>query len=255
MEQKEFIQKVVPLREKLMAQALCIVEDSADAEDVVQEVFLKLWYMRKELSQYNSVEALARQITKHIALNRIKAKRIRVAETLTDTLPLTDGVTPQIELERREELRQVMQLIDRLPGLQQSVLRLKHIDGYEVEEIASLTGSTPEAIRMNLSRARKRIKELCRVVVGACAVACLIVGVVWLNREEPFNPYEGSYIVRDGERITDLEEIHPLLEQTLREVAEREAAVLQTIERINREEQEREERLRQLLSETTQRDY
>ncbi len=247
MEQKEFIQEVVPLREKLMAQALRIVENAADAEDVVQEVLLKLWYMRKELSQYHSVEALARQITKHIALNRVKAKRVRAAESLTDTLPLTGNVTPQIELEHRDELRQVMRLIDRLPDLQQSVFRLKHINGYAVEEIALLTGSTPEAIRVNLSRARKRIKELCRAVLGVCAVACLIVGVVWLNRKEPFNPYEGSYIVRNGERITDLEEIQPLLEQTLREVAEREAAATRTLERINREEQEREERLRQFL--------
>ena len=37
---------------------------------------------------------------------------------------------------------------------------MKHVDGYEVEEIASLTGSTPEAVRMNLSRARRRVKEL-----------------------------------------------------------------------------------------------
>jgi RNA polymerase sigma-70 factor (ECF subfamily) len=37
---------------------------------------------------------------------------------------------------------------------------MKHIDGFEVEEIASITGSNPEAVRMNLSRARKKVKEL-----------------------------------------------------------------------------------------------
>ena len=44
-----------------------------------------------------------------------------------------------------------MRLINKLPGLQQTILRMKHVDGFEVEEIARLTGSTPEAVRMNLS--------------------------------------------------------------------------------------------------------
>ena len=43
-----------------------------------------------------------------------------------------------------------MRLINKLPGLQQTILRMKHVDGFEVEEIAGLTGSTPEAVRMNL---------------------------------------------------------------------------------------------------------
>jgi RNA polymerase sigma-70 factor (ECF subfamily) len=37
---------------------------------------------------------------------------------------------------------------------------MKHVDGFEVEEIAAITGSAPEAIRMNLSRARKKIREI-----------------------------------------------------------------------------------------------
>ena len=52
-----------------------------------------------------------------------------------------------------------MKLIDRLPGLQQAVLRMKHLDGLEVEEISEITGTSPDAVRMNLSRARKWIKK------------------------------------------------------------------------------------------------
>lgn len=58
-----------------------------------------------------------------------------------------------------EEMEEVLQAITTLPDLQQAVLRMKHIEGFEVEEIARLTGSTPIAVRTNLSRARKRIRE------------------------------------------------------------------------------------------------
>ena len=63
------------------------------------------------------------------------------------------------QLEQKDSLEHVMRLINKLPGLQQTILRMKHVDGFEVEEIAGLTGSTPEAVRMNLSRARKRVRE------------------------------------------------------------------------------------------------
>ena len=60
--------------------------------------------------------------------------------------------------DRLDQYRSV-EVIGTLPDLQQSILRMKHLEGFEVEEIARLTGSTPVAVRTNLSRARKRVKE------------------------------------------------------------------------------------------------
>jgi RNA polymerase sigma-70 factor, ECF subfamily len=50
-------------------------------------------------------------------------------------------------------------IIDRLPTLQQAVLKMKEIEQYELEEIAAITGTTNEAVRVNLSRARKKVRE------------------------------------------------------------------------------------------------
>jgi len=146
------------LREQLFFYAQRLLEDIEDAEDIIQEVFLKLWYMRNDLRSYNSVPALSVQITKRLCINRIKVRRRRY-EGLEATTLTSDMPTPEVELEQKDNLNQVMRIIDRLPGLQQTILRMRHIDGFEVEEIAELTGSKPEAIRMNLSRARKKIKE------------------------------------------------------------------------------------------------
>jgi RNA polymerase sigma-70 factor (ECF subfamily) len=59
-----------------------------------------------------------------------------------------------------EEEERVMEMIRTLPDKQQTILRMKHIDGMEVSEIARTTGMTEEAVRQNLSRARRRIISL-----------------------------------------------------------------------------------------------
>ncbi|MDH6306503.1 RNA polymerase sigma factor (sigma-70 family) [Parabacteroides sp. PF5-5] len=159
MGQEQFKQEVLPLREQLFYYAQRLLEDLEDAEDVIQEVFLKLWYMRDDLGSYNSIPALSVQITKHLCLNRIKVRQ-RSREGLDTVVLTSQTLTPEVQLEQKDQVAQVMQIIDQLPGLQQTILRMRHVDGFEVEEIAELTGSKPEAVRMNLSRARKKVKEM-----------------------------------------------------------------------------------------------
>lgn len=159
MEQEQFKIEVVPLRGKLSGCARRLLDDPQDVEDVVQEVFLKMWYIREELDRYESVEALAVQITKHLCLNRLRAFRYR-QEKLSDSAVITADDNPHVALEQKDSVSQVMHIMELLPGLQQTILRMKHVDGFEVKEIAELTGSSPEAVRVNLSRARKKVKEL-----------------------------------------------------------------------------------------------
>ena len=75
MEQEQFKKEILPLREKLFLYARRLLDNPEDAEDIMQEVFLKLWYMRGELDYYNNVMALSVQITKHLCLNRMKGGR------------------------------------------------------------------------------------------------------------------------------------------------------------------------------------
>ncbi|MCL1932708.1 MAG: RNA polymerase sigma factor [Candidatus Azobacteroides sp.] len=159
MEQAQFKKEVLPLRERLILYAERLLENKSDAEDIIQEVFFKLWSMRDELSNYKSVDALSITMTKHLCLNRLKANK-REREDLNGIVLMDDNLSPDEQLEQKDSVTQVIRIIDRLPGLQQAILRMKHIEGLEIDEIAALTGSAPEAVRMNLSRARKKVKEL-----------------------------------------------------------------------------------------------
>lgn len=158
MELETFKIVVIPLREKLFNFSRKITEDPADAEDIVQETFLKLWYIREKLDDYRSVEGLAVQVARNLSLDKVKSRR--PAGTEAEALSLDSGTPdPAEQLEREEAVSRIRQLILRLPNLQQTIIRMKDVEGYELSEIAEITGTQIEAVRVNLSKARKKIRE------------------------------------------------------------------------------------------------
>jgi len=159
MEQTQFKKEILPLRERLILYAERLLDNKSDAEDIIQEVFLKLWLMRDELGNYAGIDALSVTMTKNLCLNRLKINQ-RKREDLDGLAMIDKNLSPDEQLEQKDSVEQVMRIINQLPDLQQTILRMKHIEGMETDEIAALTGSAPEAIRMNLSRARKKVKEL-----------------------------------------------------------------------------------------------
>jgi len=158
MELEKFKITVLPLREKMLNVSYRLVDEEADAEDVVQEAFLKLWCIRDQLDQYNSVEALAVTITKNLSLDKIKLRKHHSDEA--ELIRLDSGTrSPAEQLEQQDAVACIRRLIDGLPTLQQTIIRMKDVEGYELAEIAEITGSQVESVRSNLSRARKKIRE------------------------------------------------------------------------------------------------
>ena len=146
------------MRPSILRLAMHYTEDEDEAEDVVQEVLLKLWFLRERLESYRNIDALAMVITRHLCLNRKRERHL-------EKVPLEEGKaiigedSPEWMIIQEEKMDEILKLIAGLPDLQQAVLRMKHVEGFEVEEIARLTGSNPIAVRTNLSRARKKVRE------------------------------------------------------------------------------------------------
>ncbi len=158
MERKEFETEAQKIRAHLHRQAVRYLQNTDDAEDVTQDVLLKLWCMRLQLEEYNSIEALALVITKHLCLNRL---RLTTSFKSIDELDVIDeNDSPEASLIKQDDYKKLMTIIDKLPDVQQATLRMKHIDGLETNEIARITGCEEVTVRTNLSRARKKIKEL-----------------------------------------------------------------------------------------------
>lgn len=65
---------------------------------------------------------------------------------------------PVKEVDARYE--RIVRLLNKLPTLQQTIFRLRHIEGMEYADIAEITGTTPESVRKTVSRARRTILKL-----------------------------------------------------------------------------------------------
>ena len=158
MQQKEFEILIRQIRPRLQHEALHYLTDGDEAEDITQEAVLKLWVMREQLDQYRSIEALAVVMVRRLALSHKRATTIPLADWNPSEASNDDN--PEHLFIDREEEAKVIELIATLPDAQQAVLRMKHVDGLETSEIARITGSSEEAVRQNLSRARKRILKM-----------------------------------------------------------------------------------------------
>lgn len=158
MELERFKIEVLPLRPKLLRYARRLTGSEEDGEDVVQEVLLRMWNHRQELEQYRSIEAFAMTLTHNASMDLYR--RTHDSQTL-DGLQIDAGShNPEQLLEINDQVRLVREIIGSLPPLQQTIMRMKDVEGYESEEIAQITGCSPESVRANLSRARKRVRDV-----------------------------------------------------------------------------------------------
>jgi RNA polymerase sigma-70 factor (ECF subfamily) len=134
-----------------------MMEDDAEAEDIVQEAFLKLWQMHDELDKLQNPEGFAMQMTKNICIDRIRTRKIQVA---VDDFHLgVNAQTPDSVVELKDSVNVVRQIIRQLPKLQKIIIQMRDVEGYELSEIAEITGTQVDAVRTNLSRARKKVRE------------------------------------------------------------------------------------------------
>ena len=148
---------IVPLRQKLFITASRLMQNEEDAEDAVQETLLRLWNMREQLDAVVNPGAFVMQTAKNICIDRLRAQKEQVSAE--DFWFGSDNETPYLQAERNNTLAIVHQIIEHLPELQKLIIRMRDIEGYELQEIADITQTQVSAVSMNLSRARKKVRE------------------------------------------------------------------------------------------------
>jgi RNA polymerase sigma-70 factor, ECF subfamily len=153
-----FKNEIMPIRDKLFMTAYRMLEDRDDAEDAVQETLIRLWNLRDNLEKYNSLTALAITVIKNHCIDKIRLRDRN--EPIEDELYRRAGPdNPYLQLERKNSEEVLKAIIEGLPALQKAIIKMKDIEEYELSEIAEITGTNVEAVRVNLSRARKKVRE------------------------------------------------------------------------------------------------
>lgn len=147
------------IRPKLLRLAIQMARENDEAEDLVQEVFLRLWLSRERLINYDSIEFVAMRALKNIHIDKFRKKKIEY-EAIANQSIKSEEQNPCQQIESKEQVFKLLNIIKNLPDLQRLIIKMKDVEGYEIDEIAKITQSTTESVRMNLSRARKRVRDM-----------------------------------------------------------------------------------------------
>jgi RNA polymerase sigma factor (sigma-70 family) len=156
----DFNELVHKLSHKLYGYAFRILRNQEEAEDAVQEVFIKLWKLKEKLGEYNSIDALATTMIKNHCIDQVrKGRNIFNNEGILQLSVASQSPSPDQEMENRESNEILHRIIDNLPEIYKTVIQLRDIDGFSFEEIAEKTTQTVNNLRVILSRARKQIRD------------------------------------------------------------------------------------------------
>ena len=120
--------------------AFRILRSQEEAEDAVQEVFIKLWKQGSKIDEYNNINAVAVTMLKNFCIDQIRKKKHFIREDQENQYILNiDNSSPYDLMEKRETENILYHIIDQLPDLYKDAIRLREIDGLSYEEIAEKT--------------------------------------------------------------------------------------------------------------------
>ena len=159
-----FQQQAGELRKQLVSIAHKYMGNTDEAEDIAQDAIVKLWLMREQLTL--PIAGMASIVTRNLCIDALRKKHqtIDIAQ-LPDEADFSDD---------GEQIEQLLKVIDSLPSTQRTILRMRHLQGMEMREIALVLGSTEVAVRKTLSRARKVVRNR---LIAIFAAACIVVGI------------------------------------------------------------------------------
>ncbi len=158
MTQAEFLNIVMPFKDKVFRLAKRLLVSTEEAEDATQEVLLKLWTNNKKIVNYKNVEAFSMTMTKNFCFDKLKSKQAQNLKIVHSNYQ-DHNVALQKQVELNDSMDWVGKIIEELPKQQKMVIQLRDIEQYEFKEIAKMLDMSETAIRVTLSRARKTIRQ------------------------------------------------------------------------------------------------
>ena len=163
MTREEFTSMVRRERPRLVGIAYRFLGSEQEAEDAAQNTLLKLWTMRDEIAGIRTVESYATMIVRNLCIDVLRSKNVKDVTSIDDVQQvITESYeqSPDISLEQKEDVDYIGKIMSQLPNAQQSIMRMRHVDGLEISEIAEIMDMSEGNVRVLLSRGRQRVKEL-----------------------------------------------------------------------------------------------
>ena len=154
MNQETFKNTVFSHKDEMFRFAKSFLVSSDEAQDLVQDLMLKFWQKKDELASFSNLKSYLLKSVRNECLNRLKHETVKMG--------FADLQMHRSELytaEHNNLKEEILKLISNLPEKQKAVIHLKDVEEYEMKEIAEMLDMEENAVRVNLMRARQKIKE------------------------------------------------------------------------------------------------
>lgn len=150
---EQYTEFILSVKDTIYRLALSIVSSSAEAEDITQDIYERIWRARDKVLNSCYPRAYVCRMTRNLAIDRVRQRRQFTTE---DNSGYVDG---QSSADIKDMAQFTRLVIASLPEKQRTAIEMRDVEGYEIEEIAEVLECDTVSVRMNLSRARKRVRE------------------------------------------------------------------------------------------------
>ncbi len=156
---KEIILTINPFKDKLYRYALRIVGDVMEAEDVVQELLIKLWKKKEHFKTIDNKEAWCMTLARNLSIDKTRKRKFRTNDIEDFHFIKDSGRSPYEQVQSKDNLGRIESIINELSDKQKTVIQLRDIEGYSYREISDITGYTNDQVKVHLHRARHHLKK------------------------------------------------------------------------------------------------
>lgn len=159
MDAREFKQRFMPHHRVLYRVAYHLTSNAQDAEDLLQDMYLKLWQKRNDLPDEAMKEAYLVTMIRHLFVDRRRLKHLDVSAELKNEEEPLDEWSLDRQIDVKDEAKQIEGLIHQLPEKEARIIQMHLVDDRSYEEIEQDTGLSQGNIRIIVMRTKKKLKQ------------------------------------------------------------------------------------------------
>ena len=159
MNAEEFKQRFMPYHRMLYRVAFSLTGNVLDAEDLLQDTFMRMWQKREQLTSALVNEAYLIIMMRNLYMDRARVKTLDTSIPLESVNLPSDQNRPDDKAERRNEAFLMKELIEHLPQKEKDIIRMYLLEELSYEEMEVSTGMKQGNLRQIVLRTRNKLKE------------------------------------------------------------------------------------------------
>ncbi len=149
----------MPFHRRLYRVGYHLTGNAQDAEDLLQDTYLKLWQKRDDLREEAMTEAYLVTLMQNLFRDKRRLKRIDTSEDIEDHADPPDEQSLSQTIEEKDEAQQMGVLMDQLPERDSTILKMHLVEDMSYEEIERDTGLSQGNLRIIIMRTKQKLKQ------------------------------------------------------------------------------------------------